>query len=221
MPRCGMHLLLDLAHPCLHFQVPCPPPFIYLSLMGTCLSESWGGGEGVRKNSQVAAKRVTESVLVPFGNMQIKAETSTRWWHPSPTWGLDTARPVSATNVLIPGIVSWETHLLVPVLKPETKSLCLSILLPDLYVLCPPLGLSPPIPTIGGLWVMYLVARDFALHQNSILVVLGWAAPGHWELELWGFLSQAIHCGMPLRQNGALVVPAANGYGEAMMFVSP
>lgn len=47
-------------------------------------------------------------------------------------------------------------------------------------------------------------------------------APGHWELELelGGFLlSQAIHSGMPLKENGALVVPSANGYGEAMMFV--
>lgn len=45
-------------------------------------------------------------------------------------------------------------------------------------------------------------------------------APGHWEPELGGYLlSQAVRSGMPLKENGALVVPSANGHGEAMMFV--
>lgn len=67
---------------------------------------------------------------------------------------------------------------------------------------------------------MSLVGRNFALLQKSISVGGGLGAPGHWELELRGFLlSQAIHSGMPLKENGALVVPSTNGYGEAMMFV--
>ena len=93
----------------------------------------------------------------------------------------------------LPEGVSRETHSPAPVLKPETKFLCLSHLSSDLNEFFSSLDHSS---TLWNQWTSgYVFDGEIFLHCTRTAVGVG---PGPWELELWGvFPVHSLFCDAP------------------------